>query len=118
MSLSLNYAQRLNLIAVLGAQETKGREQHAIYHLQDTLDLDESEKEAIRFRQENVNGSIVQYWDTSKSLPIRVFDLGEIDLARIRRAVDEYPRFVSTRDRVWLEPLFAQLPEVSNNNKS
>jgi hypothetical protein len=111
MTLSLDHQQRLNLIAVLGSADFTGREQHAVWHLQDSLDLDEAEKQAICFRWQAVNGNGNQLpvWDADKSLPAREFEISEADLRRIRKAIDEFPQFQSRRDRVWLEPLCAQL---------
>ena len=116
MTLSLNHQQRLNLIAVLGTQDIKGREAHAIWHLQDTLDLDSTEKEAIEFREQTVNGQPIKVWNMQKELPPRSFDLTAADLDRIRRAVEDFPQFKSFRDRVWLEPLLAQLPPSQNGS--
>jgi hypothetical protein len=110
MTLSLDHQQRLNLIAVLGAADFTGRDQHAVWHLQDSLELNEAEKQAIGFRLEGINGGPPQVmWDATRTLPAREFEVAEADLRRIRKAIDEFPQFQSRRDRVWLEPLCAQL---------
>lgn len=116
MTLSLDHRQRLNLIAVLGAYDIRGRDLHALWHLQDLLDLDESEKRSIDFRQETVNGNVVQVWNLSKEFPARSFDLSESDLKRIRQAIEDFPQFRGSRDRAWLEPLLAQIPKSVESN--
>jgi hypothetical protein len=110
MNLSLDHRQRLNLIAVLGAYDVKGRELHAVWHLQDLLDLDDTERQAVNFRESSVNGQKLQTWDDTKTLAERCFDLSEADVNRVRQAIEDFPHFRSSRDRVWLEPLLAQLP--------
>lgn len=116
MTLSLDHRQRLNLIAVLGAYDVKGRELHAIWHLQDSLDLDETEKQAIGFRTETVNGQNVQLWNENKTFALRSFDLSEADVSRVRQAIEDFPQFRGSRDRVWLEPLLAQIPKPVEGN--
>lgn len=109
MTLTLDYRQRLNLIAVLGNYDVKGRELHAVWHLQDLLELNQTEKEFIQFREETMNGQRIQQWDDSKTVPVRNFDLSAADLDRVRKAIEDFPQFRGSRDRVWLEPLLAQL---------
>lgn len=113
MELSLNHQQRLNLVTVLGMQDIRGREAHAIWHLQDALDLDDEEKRTIEFQAQTINGNEVKFWNMEKTLPHRTFDLSDSDVERIRKAVEDFPQFKSWRDRVWLEPLLAQLPNGS-----
>lgn len=116
MALSLNHQQRLNLVTVLGAQDIRGREAHAVWHLQDTLDLNDEEKRQIEFQAQTINGNEVKFWNMEKTLPERTFDLSESDIERIRKAVEEFPQFKSWRDRVWLEPLLAQLQPAATPN--
>jgi hypothetical protein len=110
MMLSLDHEQRINLILVLGGTPFPGREQHKVWHLQDFLDLDEEEKQAIGYHLVPVNGSHhkIPGWDQKKSLPARTFEISKEDFERIRLAVEEY-KFLPSRERAWLEPVKAQL---------
>lgn len=112
MILSLDHRQRLNLIAVLGASDVRGRELHAIWHLQDALELDEAEKETLELREENG----IRMWNDRNSIPMRSYDLSEADLNRVHKAIDEFPQLRASRDRIWLEPLLAQMPEPVESN--
>lgn len=118
MTLSLDHRQRLNLILVLGEYDVQGRELHAVWHLLDSLDLDAAEKETVELREQTINGQIARWWNDSKSIPLKSFDLSEADVDRLRKAIDEFPRFKGSRDRGWLEPLQAQLTNASNNDIS
>ena len=110
MTLSLDHRQRLNLITVLGAYDVKGRELHAVWHLQDLLELDPEEKGSIDFHEEAaVNGQRFQRWDDTKIVATRPFEVTEADLNHLRQAIENFPQFRGSRDRVWLEPLLAQL---------
>lgn len=109
MTLSLDFRQRLNLVAVLGETDAKGRELHAVWHLQDALELDPAEKEAVEFREQSLDGQQYRYWNDAKSMTLRSFDLAEADLACLRKAIEEFPRFKPSRDRIWLAPVKAQL---------
>ena len=108
MNLSLDHTQRLNLITVLGSQDVKGRELHAVWHLLDLLDLDEEEKRSIDLRVEGVNGQTYQRWDDSK-ISSREFVLGASELLQLRVAIENFAQFRGARDRVWLQPLLEQL---------
>lgn len=117
MTLSLDHRQRLNLIFVLGTYDVKGRELHAVWHLQDSLDLDQAEKQMIGFREQTLaNGQTIQLWDDTKTVPVRSFDFTEADLNRVRQAMDEFPQMRASRDRVWAEPIYAQLPDSAQAN--
>lgn len=118
MTLSLDHRQRLNLITVLGASDVRGRELHAIWHLQDLLELDEAEKAALELREETMNGQLVRKWNDRNTIPSKFFDLSEADLSRIREAIQEFPQMRASRDRVWLEPLLAQLPDAGESNSA
>ena len=110
MTLQLDHNQRLNLVYILGTYDTKGREMHALWHLMDTIDLNGEEKQTIGLREDIVNGQKVQYWEQGKTLPARTYDLPDADLERIRKALDDFPQMRASRDRSWLEPLLAQMP--------
>ena len=116
MTLSLDANQRLNLVFVLGAYDVRGRELHAVWHLQDSLDLDSAEKDLIEFQETNVNGQQMARWNPQKTLPARAFDLSDADLTRVRKAMDEFPQMRASRDRVWAEPIYAQLPQPVESN--
>ena len=117
MNLHLDHVQRLNLVALLDTLEVPGRrEAHAICKLQDVLDLDQEEREAIRLEQVNMNGNQGYRWDASVNLPPKQYDLAPADIERITKALDT-ARIVLVRDR-WFRSLNAQLPEPVESNGS
>lgn len=111
MKLSLDHVQRLNLVALLDVTEASGRrEAHAICKLQDLIDLNAQEREAINLEQVNVGGQGQAYrWDPAKTLPAFEYDLAQPDIERICKALD-MARIMLGRDR-WFRALNAQLPE-------
>lgn len=115
--MTLDHQQRLNLIAVLGAYQTKGREQHAIWHLQDMLDLNSEEQRKLHLVTETTpDGQTRVSWDPAQSLPPREFDLSSEDLTLIQKALDEFPTFQAWRDRKWMEAIYSQLPASKNGS--
>src|SRR5215471_12144975 len=110
MTLFLDHVQRLNVIALLGLQECNVGETRSLWKLIDTLSLDNDEKETIGFFTQSFNGDEVQGWDQNKSLPPKTYDLADGDVARIRRAIQTFPRHRVAMARRWLEPLMEQLP--------
>lgn len=111
MTLSLDHAQRLNLIVLLGLLEGNVGETRAVWRLQDQLDLSPEEKQAIEHFTKSFNGNEVQGWNETKTLPLRAYELSDGDIARIERAIQQFPRHRAGMARPWLAPLLEQLPE-------
>jgi hypothetical protein len=114
ITLSLDHVQRLNLVMLLGNLEANVGEMRALWKLQDILDLSREEKETIGFFAKSLNGSEVQGWDVTKNLPLKAYDLTDGDVARIARALQQYPRHRVNISRAWMEPLFAQIPNLAD----
>ena len=108
--LSLDHIQRLNLSALLGLLEVNVAETRAVWKLMDQLALDDEEKFAIGYYTRSINANEVAFWDQTKSLPLKEYDFAEADIARIRRAIQQFPRHRVDMARQWLEPLLEQLP--------
>lgn len=119
-TLSLDYNQRLNIIAMLDALEVQGRrEGFAICALQERIDLTDEERTAIGWRKNALSdGREYITWHAANGSAAQNYELTETDIARIIRAVDNY-RVVMGRDGLWWKPLVAQLPalEEANGNK-
>ena len=115
MTLQLNHTQRLNLSALLGAQRANVGDMRMFWKLQDKLELTEAEKQAINLRMVRVQDTEMPAWDRDKTIPEQTFELSETEAARIQKIIDEWPTFVAASDRLWLEPLLAQLGSVSSN---
>lgn len=111
MTLSLDYTQRLNLIVLMGLLECNVGETRAVWKLQDKLALTDEEKQAIGYFVQANNGNEVHGWDMSKTQPLKEYDLADSDIARIQRAVLQFPRHRVAQARPWLEPLLTQLPD-------
>jgi hypothetical protein len=119
MTLTLDYTQRLNLVAMLDACEAQGRrEAWAVCALQSRIDLNDQERDAIGYRRmKTPDGRDYAQWagaNGNAPLPLTV-ELDEPDTRRICRAVDNY-RVIWVRDRAWYEPLVAQLPPPEDLN--
>lgn len=119
MILSLNHQQRLNLIALMGAQRVNLSEMRSFWMMQDRFDLSEEEKQAIGYSVATTSdGMEIPRWDQEKSthLGLRDFEVSEAEAQRLRKLIDEWPHFITGVDRRWLSPLLAQLPEVPQVN--
>ena len=110
MTIFLDHIQRLHLVALLGLIEANVGETRAVWKLMDQLSLDEEEKREIDYFIQNINGEEVQGWNQTKTLPPKSYDFADSDIARIRRAVLQFPRHRVAMARRWLEPLIEQLP--------
>lgn len=110
MKLTLDYTQRLNLHALMGAQRAALDDLRSFWKLQDLIDLTPEEKETINYRATQQNGQAMVQWDAGKALPLKEYDLSEPEFQRISKMVKEWqPGFLIGADRIWIEPLLAQL---------
>jgi hypothetical protein len=110
MKLTLDYTQRLNLHALMGAQRASVDEMRTFWRLQDLFDLSAGEKETIGYKAISVNGQVQVQWDVGKTLPAKEYDLREDEFSRLLKMVREWPSgYLIGADRHWLEPLLAQL---------
>lgn len=113
MKLILDYTQRLNLHALLGAQRANCDELRMFWRLQDLLELSVDEKHAIEYHSVMQNGQAAVQWNATKDLPTREYDLQEAEFQRVAKVVKEWqPGFLIGADRRWIEPLLAQLESV------
>jgi hypothetical protein len=117
ITVSLDQAQRLNLVMLIGNMEANVGEMRALWQLQDRLSLSLEEQQEIGLFSRVVNGMEVQGWDVTKSIPARVYDLSEGDIARLGRALQGYPRHKVMLARPWMEPLFSQLPQLLDGHE-
>lgn len=115
MTLSLDHAQRLNLIVLLGLLECNVGETRAVWKLQDHLALTGEEKQTIGYFVQSNNGNQIHGWDLNKTLPAQHYDLADSDVTRIQLAIRQFPRHRVSLARPWLEPLLAQLPAAAEN---
>ncbi|MBZ5618912.1 MAG: hypothetical protein LAQ69_09345 [Acidobacteriia bacterium] len=105
MKLTLDHTQRLNLHALLGAQRADVGSIRAIWAVQDKLALDTAEEKAIDLKREVVSGQDRTLWNPSLSIPDKEFDFTDVEIARIRSAIETWDTYCATADRRWLEPL-------------
>jgi hypothetical protein len=113
MTLFLDHQQRLNLIALLGAQRANVAEMRMFWKMQDRLELTDEEKEAIEYRIASQNGVEIPSWNQAKTLPVKGFDFSEAETTRIQKCIDDWPQFFTATDRKWLEPILEQLANVN-----
>jgi hypothetical protein len=111
-TLFLDVPQRVNIVAMLDALECGGRrEAYAVCKLQDQINLSDAEKNAINWRKvSSPDGREYATWTMNEAATKHeMFEIADDDVSRLSRAVDQF-RMVPGRDRVWYEPLVAQLP--------
>ena len=109
MKLMLDHTQRLNLHALLGAQRADVGSIRAIWSIQDSIALDANEEEAIELKREIVAGQERVAWNPACSVLPREFEFSEIEVARIKLAVQTWDSYGVATDRRWLEPLIDAL---------
>ena len=111
MTLILDHQQRLNLIALMGAQKGSLAEIRQLWRMQDRLELNEDEKRTINLRVIAQNGGEVTTWDRDKKLDSAGFDFTEAELGRVRKLIEEWPLFTGV-DRPWIESLVDQIDSL------
>lgn len=110
MKLTLDYTQRLNLHALMGAQRANCDELRMYWRLQDMIELTAEEKTAINYRTVQQNGQSIVNWDVDKALPAKEYEFQEAEFQRLTKMVKEWqPGFLIGADRRWIEPLLTQL---------
>ncbi len=101
MKLTLDYIQRLNLHALLGAQRADVGSIRAIWSVQDriALDADEEEAAALELNRDIKAGQERVTWNPALSLPPREYEFTEAEVARIRAAVRTWDSYGANVDR-------------------
>jgi hypothetical protein len=112
MVLSLDHQQRLNLIALMGAQRATVAEMRMLWAIQDRLALNDQEKEAIQYRIALDQGIEIPSWNRELRLEPKEFEISDIEGQRLRRVIEEWPHFLTAADRLWISPLLDSLPQV------
>ena len=74
--------------------------------MQDKLALDAEEEKTIKLKRELVNGQDRTLWNPFLSIPAQEFDLTDVELARIKAAVQAWDAYGVAADRSWLEPSY------------
>jgi hypothetical protein len=109
MKLTLDHTQRLNLHALLGVQRADVGSIRAIWAVQDKLALDADEEKAIELKRELVAGQERVLWNPSLSISAKEFEFTEVELGRIKAAIETCANYGAAPDRRWLEPLINTL---------
>jgi hypothetical protein len=112
MTVFLDYEQRLNLTALVGAQKGPLAELRQLWKLLDRIELSEEEKVAVNFRVAVQNGLEYFLWNRRKSEP-RAFELTEAEVQRLRKLIEEWPQFIAGSDRSWIETTVEQLDSLA-----
>ena len=111
MKLTLDHTQRLNLHALLGAQRADVGSIRAIWALQDKLALDADEEQAVQLKREMCAGQERTVWNPSLSIPNKDFELTDVEVSRIKAAIETWDAYSAAADRRWLEPLLTSISE-------
>jgi hypothetical protein len=105
MKLTLDRTQRLNLHALLGAQRADVGSIRTIWAVQDKIALDAAEEKAIELKRETVNGQDWTVWNPSLSILAKNFDFSEVEVVRLKIAIETWTQYGAAVNRQWLEPL-------------
>lgn len=109
--LTLTYTQRIHICRDIRQQTGDAGNLRAWWKLEDLFALDAKEKDAIEFQTRLVEMQEVYLWDGSVSLPDKEVELDANALGRTKHAL--MTAIHRGQDRVWLEPLLAQLDACS-----
>lgn len=109
MKLNLNHEQRLNLHVILGIQAAPLRDIKPLWELQDRLALTEAEKTAIELVVDIKEGQERESWNPKLSLPPKEFSFSEVDVARIRLALESFQGLSVSTTRRWLAPILGAI---------
>jgi len=112
MDLFLDHTQRLNLHLMMGAQRGSVDEIRLWWRLQDLIALDDQERTAIEYRTVRFGDAEQPQWNPSK-VSSRRYEFTTDEIERIRKLIKEWQHGFAASDRLWLEPLLAQLEVVS-----
>jgi hypothetical protein len=63
-----------------------------------------------------VNGSERAVWNPALSIPATEFELTDVEVARIRAAIEAWDCYGAAADRRWLEPLVDALFSVERRS--
>jgi hypothetical protein len=105
MKLILDHTQRLNLHALLGAQRADVGSIRAIWAIQDRIALDADEEKAVEVKREMVASQERVVWNPALSLPAKEFEFPDLEVVRIKAAIETWDSYGANVDRRWLEPL-------------
>ena len=109
MKLMLDHTQRLNLHALLGAQRADVGSIRSIWAIQDRIALDVDEEKAVEVKREMVAGQERVVWNPALTLPAQGFEFSDLEVARIRAAIETWDSYGANADRRWLQPLVEAL---------
>ena len=109
MKLMLDHTQRLNLHALLGAQRADVGSIRAIWAIQDRIALDADEEKAVELKREMVAGQERVVWNPALSIPVKEFELSDLEVGRLKAAIQTWDAYGAAADRRWLEPLIKAL---------
>jgi len=105
MKLMLDHTQRLNLHALLGAQQADVGSIRAIWAIQDRIALDTEEEKIVELKREMVAGQERVVWNSALSIPAKDFEFTDPEVARIKAAIQTWNSYAVNADRRWLQPL-------------
>ena len=113
MKLTLDHTQRLNLHALLGAQQADVGSIRAIWAVQDKIALDAEEERTLAVTREVTNGLERVVWNPVLTIPAREFELVDAEMSRLKAALATWDSYAAGGDRRWLEPLLDALFSVA-----
>lgn len=116
MTLNLDESQRLNLHLMTGQQRGTLNEIRAFWKIQDKIALTDEDRTRIEFKTVQNNGNMVTSWNQLKVTTVEYeFSSDEVD--HLIKMFKEWQYGFTAMDRLWLEPLLAQLDNLEATKK-
>jgi hypothetical protein len=118
MTLTLTHTQRLNLHALIGAQRATVDDMRLWWRIQDRIELDGEEREAIGYQIGQINGMQQVGWDATKTLPLKEYEFSGDEMQKLTAMINQWQAgYMVASDRLWLEPLLTALERNGSEPK-
>ena len=77
--------------------------------MQDNIALDAEEEKAVELKREMVADQERVLWNPAFCIPVKEFEFSDVELARIKAAIQTWDSYGVNADRRWLEPILELL---------
>src|SRR5215475_4150137 len=113
--LTLDFIQRLNLHALIGAQRATVDDMRLFWTVQDRIALTDEEKDIIGWHiKQGENGQSQVEWTPEAELALMQVEPSQEELNKLNGMIKQWkPGFMIGPDRSWMEPLLKQLDNGS-----
>jgi len=81
----------------------------AMWATQDRIAFDAGEDKTVELKRQMIGGQERVLWNPALSIPAEEFEFTDMEIARIKAAVQTWDSYGVTADRRWLEPVIEAL---------